>query len=59
MSAIGKKAKTSFGGLEPDFPSFGPYEGAELTLPPESLEAFSQLFKKLSDSSWFCEVGEA
>jgi hypothetical protein len=57
MSAIGKKAKASLGRFQLDFPSFGPYEGAVLT--PESLEAFTQLFKKLSDSNWFCEVGEA
>jgi hypothetical protein len=59
MSGIGKKAKTNLGGFEPDFPSFGPYEGGQLTVPPESLEAFSQLFEKLSDSNWFCAAGEA
>ena len=59
MSATVKKAKIAYAEFDADSPTFDLQESTAHIVPPESLETFAELFKKLSGSHWFCEVGEA
>jgi hypothetical protein len=59
MSRTVKKAKIAYTQFDADSPTFNLQEGAAHIVPQESLELFEELFKKLSGSHWFCEVGEA